>query len=41
MATLIPSDIQIFTTPGEGTFLPVLQICAKPDDKYMHGISRI
>jgi hypothetical protein len=35
MATLIPSDIQIFTTPGEGTFYRFLQICAKPDDKYI------
>lgn len=35
MATLIPSDIQSFTTPGERSFYRFLQSYAKPDDKYI------
>lgn len=34
MATMIPNDIQEFTTPGEGVFYRFLQSCAKPDDRY-------
>lgn len=35
MATMIPDDIQNFTTPGEGIFYLFLQRCAKPDEKYL------
>lgn len=35
MATMIPSDIQTFTTPGERAFYQFLKSCAKPDDKYI------
>ncbi len=35
MAIMIPDDIQVFTTPGEGIFYRFLQICAKPDDNYI------
>ena len=35
MATMIPSDIQTFTTPGERTFYHFLQTYAKPDDRYI------
>lgn len=34
MATMIPADIQTFTTDGEGVFYRFLQACAKPDDRY-------
>jgi len=34
VATMIPDDIQTFTTPGEGVFYRFLQSCAKPDDRY-------
>lgn len=34
MATMIPADIQIFTTEGEGAVYRFLQACAKPDDRY-------
>lgn len=35
MSTMIPSDIQTFTTPGERAFYQFLKSCAKPDDKYI------
>ncbi|HPL67595.1 MAG TPA: 3'-5' exonuclease [Smithellaceae bacterium] len=35
MATMIPDDIQDFTTTGEGIFYRFLQRFAKPDDKYI------
>lgn len=35
MATMIPDDIQVFTTPGERIFYRFLQRCAQPDDKYI------
>ena len=35
MATMIPDDIQVFTTPGEGKFYRFLKVCAKPDDRYI------
>ncbi len=34
MATMIPDDIQVFTTPGEGAFYTLLQSCAKLDYSY-------
>lgn len=35
MATMIPSGILTFTTPGERAFYRFLQTCAKPDDRYI------
>jgi|GEM_PF-2124340 len=35
MATMIPHDIQDFTTSGEGIFYRFLQHCAKPNEKYL------
>jgi len=35
MATMIPDDIQDFTTAGEGVFYRFLHSCAKPDEKYI------
>lgn len=35
MATMVPSDIEAFTTPGEGGFYRFLRSCARPDDAYM------
>ena len=35
MATMIPHDIQTFTTSGERSFYRFLEVCAKPDDKYI------
>lgn len=35
MATMIPDDIQDFTTAGEGVFYRFLYSCAKPDEKYI------
>jgi hypothetical protein len=35
MATMIPDDIQEFTTPGEGVFYRFLRACAKPDVSYI------
>jgi len=35
MATMVPSEIEAFTTPGEGDFYRFLQSCARPDDAYM------
>jgi len=35
MATMVPSNIEAFTTPGEGDFYRFLQACARPDDAYM------
>jgi hypothetical protein len=35
MATMLPNDIQTFTTDGEGTFYRFLQTCAKPDNRYL------
>ena len=35
MAIMVPSDIEDFTTPGEGDFYRFLQFCARPDDAYM------
>ncbi|HPC33227.1 MAG TPA: 3'-5' exonuclease [Syntrophales bacterium] len=32
---MIPDDIQVFTTPGEGKFYRFLKVCAKPDDRYI------
>ncbi|MEK6654687.1 MAG: hypothetical protein AABY92_06025 [Thermodesulfobacteriota bacterium] len=35
MATMIPDDIQDFTTPGEGAFYRFLQAVAQPDDRHL------
>lgn len=35
MATMLPADIEQFTTPGEGVFYRFLQACARPDDRYI------
>jgi len=35
MATMIPDDIQVFTTPGEGAFYRFLQTVARPDDRHL------
>mgnify|MGYP001766150262 CR=1 FL=1 len=35
MATMIPSDIEEFTTEGEKAFFRFLQAVAKPDEKYL------
>ncbi len=35
MATMIPHDIQDFTTEGEGQFYRLLSAVAKPDSRYM------
>jgi hypothetical protein len=35
MATMLPNDIQTFTTDGEGTVYRFLQACAKPDNRYL------
>lgn len=35
MATMIPPNIQTFTTDGEGVFYRFLNTCAKPDDRYI------
>ena len=35
MATMIPDDIQVFTTPGEGAFYRFLQTVARPDDRQL------
>lgn len=35
MATMIPSDIEFFTTEGEKSFYRFLQAVAKPDQKYL------
>jgi len=32
---MIPHDIQTFTTSGERSFYRFLEVCAKPDDKYI------
>ncbi|MFH1941141.1 MAG: 3'-5' exonuclease [Pseudomonadota bacterium] len=34
MATMIPNEVNAFTTDGERTFFRFLQSCAKPDDRY-------
>jgi len=34
MATMVPSDIEAFTTPGEAVFYRFLQSCAQPDEAY-------
>ncbi|MBU4347864.1 MAG: NERD domain-containing protein [Proteobacteria bacterium] len=34
MATMIPNEVNAFTTDGERTFYRFLQSCAKPDDRY-------
>ena len=35
MATMIPDDIQVFTTPGEGAFYRCLQAVARPSDRHL------
>ena len=35
MATMIPDDIQVFTTDGERTFYRFLQAVAKPDNRHL------
>lgn len=35
MATVIPDDIPVFTTPGEGAFYRFLQTVARPDDRHL------
>ncbi len=35
MATMIPSDIEVFTTLGEKSFYRFLQVVAKPDQRYL------
>lgn len=35
MATMIPADIQTFTTEGESAFYRFLKACAKPDERHL------
>jgi len=35
MATMIPSDIQAFTTEGERTLYRFLNTCSRPDNHYL------
>ena len=41
MATMIPENVEIFTTEGEKQFYRFLESVAKPDSQYIAGIHPI